>query len=116
MKDLDIRLLGRSWTAAEMARYHELPGRLELMDGWLCFYEQERLDLLGALIEHVGTARTVLCGPLDVWKTAIRQRERDEDEDKLPAAGDEQFVKTAQRLSFAKQRGFRPKLKKRQRG
>jgi len=90
MNDLDIRLDGRSWTAPDMGRHHELPGCLELIDGKLCFEESQRMLLLTALLEQVGMRRAVLLGPLDAWQTAIRERQENEEGgegDEMPAVG-----------------------------
>lgn len=56
MDDLDIRLWGRSWRTDEMSRHDDLTGRLEMWEGKLCLDEEQRCVLLGALLEHVGTA------------------------------------------------------------
>lgn len=74
MDDFDIRLIGRNWTADEMARHEDLPGRLEMVDGKLCLDEEQRLTLLGVLLEHIGTARAVSLGPLQAWVAAVEQR------------------------------------------
>jgi len=71
---LDIRLDGRRWSASEMSRHDALPGRLEMVGGKLCINEAQRMLLLGALLEHVGTARAVSIGPLDAWRTALEKR------------------------------------------
>lgn len=116
MKDLDIRVLARSWTADEMSRHDDLPGRLEMVGGKLCLDDEQRLLLLGALLEHVGTSRAVMLGPLSAWKTAIAQRQEEEDWDSMPAVGVEQFWKPAyQRLSFRKRLELKPLVKKRAR-
>ncbi|MGQ3052928.1 MAG: hypothetical protein ACT6S0_14195 [Roseateles sp.] len=101
MDDLDIRLMGRSWTTDEMSRHDELPGRLEMWNGKLCLDEAQRLVLLGALLEHVGTACAVRLGPFEAWVDAVEQRQEDLAWDRMPAVGVEQFWRPAtQRLSF----------------
>ena len=75
--ELDIRLHGRSWESEEFGRHDELPGRLELIGGKLCWNDEERLLLLGALLEHVGTARAVQLGPLQAWQNAVAMRIED---------------------------------------
>lgn len=113
MKDLDIRLQGRPWAADEMARHDELPGQLEMVDGKLCRDDEQRLLLLGALLEHVGTACAVQLGPLRAWKEAIAQRQEDEGWDAMPAVGVEQFWKPAyQRISFKKRLELKPLAKR----
>ncbi len=84
-----------------MRRHDELPGRLEMVDGQLCLDQEQRLLLLGALLEHVGTARAVQMGPLKAWSAAIAEREALEAWDNMPAVGREQFWRPATlRLSF----------------
>lgn len=101
MKHLDIRIEPRHWTADEFHRHDELPGRLDLIDGRLCVDDAERLLLLGALLEHVGTARAVQLGPLKAWADAVAERQELKDWDSMPAVGREQFWKpSALRLSF----------------
>jgi hypothetical protein len=92
MRTFDIRTVGRRWTAEEVRVIHdELPGRLEMANGMLCLDEEQRLLLLGALLEHVGTERAVRLGPLGAWKQAIAQREEDLAWDTMPAVGAERF-------------------------
>lgn len=103
LDDFDIRLIGRNWTADEMARRGDLPGRLEMVDGKLCLDEEQRLTLLGVLLEHIGTARAVSLGPLQAWVAAVEQRKEDVAWDSMPAVGVEQFWRPATlRLSFGK--------------
>ena len=87
MKALDIRLEPRRWSGDELRRHDELPGRLEMVRGQLCLDEEQRLVLLGALLEHVGTARAVQMGPLKAWTTAIAEREELEAWNNMPAVG-----------------------------
>jgi hypothetical protein len=114
MKDLDIRLEPRRWSGDELRRHDELPGRLELIQGQLCLDEDQRLLLLGALLEHVGTARAVQLGPLRAWTAAIVDRQESEEWDNMPAVGQEQFWRPATlRLPFKQRlelkRSFRPR-------
>ena len=101
MTDLDIRLLGRRWAADEMVRRDELPGRLDLINGKLCLDDELRMLLLGALLEHVGTARAVSLGRLAPWIEAVEQRKEDQAWDSMPAVGAERFW-MPQHLSFRK--------------
>lgn len=112
MNDLDIRLYGRSWTTDEMPRHDDLPGRLEMLGGKLCLDEAQRLVLLGALLEHVGTARAVSLGPLKAWVDAVEQRKEDLAWDLMPAVGVEQFWQPAtQRLSFRQRLELKASIK-----
>lgn len=115
MREFDIRTVGRHWTDEEMASLHDdLPGRLEILNGLLCFDEDQRLLLLGALLEHVGTERAVRVGPLSAWKAAVAQREEDLAWDSMPAVGVERFWLPAhQRLPFKKRLKLKQLVKKR---
>ena len=112
MKDLDSRLWGRSWTAEEMPRHDGPPGCIEMSEGKLCLDEEQRLALLGALLEHVGTAYAVRLGPIGAWADAVEQRLEDMAWDGMPAVGNEQFWRPAtQRLSFRQQLELRADVK-----
>ena len=74
----DIRLSGRQWGADEMWRHDDLPGRLDLIRGQLCLDEEQRLLLLAALLEHVGTMRAVQLGPIEPWLRAVALRKESE--------------------------------------
>lgn len=103
MDDFDIGLMGKNWTADEMSQRADLPGRLEMVDGKLCVGQEQRMMLLGALLEKVGTARAVSLGLLQAWVTAVEQRKEEVAWDNVPAVGVEQFWRpTTLRLSFSK--------------
>lgn len=69
IQDWDIRATGRAWGAEEMRQRHDpLPGRLEVVSGKLCWNDEERLLLLGALLENVGAEAAVRLGKLEVWQ------------------------------------------------
>lgn len=104
MDELDIRLWGRSWRTDEMCRHDDLPGRLEMWEGKLSLDEKQRFALLGALLEHVGTAYAVRLGPLQAWVDAVEQRLEDLAWDQIPTVGAEEFWRpAAERLSFRRQ-------------
>lgn len=66
-----------------------------MVDGKLCLDEAQRLMLLGAVLENVGTARAVSLGPLQAWLTAVEQRKEEAAWDNMPAVGVEQFWRPA---------------------
>lgn len=110
----DIRVEGRSWSPEEMQRHDDLPGRLDMWAGKLCRDESERLLLLGALLEHVGTARAVRLGPFQAWVDAVAQRQEDLGWDRMPAVGVEQFWRPATlRLSCRMRMELKATMKKR---
>src|SRR5437762_7257042 len=70
----EIGLEGRAWRGGEaMARLERLPEKLEMMDGRLFWDDEERLQMLAALLENVGLVAAVRLAPLDLWCQAIQQ-------------------------------------------
>lgn len=73
----DIRREGRAWGAAEFrGRVEMLPEKLEVWEGKLLWSDDERLALLGLLLENVGTDKAVKLGDPSVWIEAARRRPR----------------------------------------
>jgi hypothetical protein len=71
--DWDIRREGRAWEQNEaMQRYELTPEKLEMIRGKLLWDEEERVKLLGLLLENVGVDRAVRLGNPDVWRAAVR--------------------------------------------
>src|ERR1700744_2638260 len=69
----NVTLAGRPWFGAEaQQRYAQLPLKPELIDGRLYFTQDERLEMLAALLEHCGAAAAVRIGEPDVWLEAVR--------------------------------------------
>lgn len=67
---------GRAWTGEEIrARLDLRPEKLEIIDGRLFFTDEERVQLLGLLLENVGAARAVRLGPPEVWRNAMARLE-----------------------------------------
>ena len=70
----DIRRTGRAWTAAEFTQRADLrPEKLEISEGKLLWSEEDRLSLLGLLLENVGADQAVRLGNPDVWIAAAAQ-------------------------------------------
>jgi hypothetical protein len=70
----DIRAEGRAWTANEaMERYDLTPEKLEMYQGRLLWDDEQRLVLLGLLLENVGANAAVRLGDPAVWRTAVAQ-------------------------------------------
>ena len=68
----DIRREGRRWRPGEMReRWEALPEKFEVIDGQLPWAEEEKLHLLGVLLESVGVDRAVRLGAPRVWREAI---------------------------------------------
>jgi hypothetical protein len=45
---------------------------MEMFEGKLLWYEEDRVKLLGLLLENVGADRAVRLGNPDVWRGAVR--------------------------------------------
>ena len=70
----DIRRAGRAWGGEVMQRYELTPEKLEMVDGRLLWDDEERVQLLGLLLENVGADRAVRLGSLQVWIDAVEAR------------------------------------------
>jgi hypothetical protein len=72
--DWDIRREGRAWRAGEaMARYELTPEKIEMIDGRLFWTEEERVAMLGLLLENVGIDRAIRLGNPAVWREAVAE-------------------------------------------
>lgn len=68
----DIRREGRAWKGPEaLARYHLVPGKIELIEGKLFWAEEARLTMLALLLENVGVDSAVRLGDPKVWREAV---------------------------------------------
>lgn len=73
----DIRRQGRSWTAEEFeGRVALRPEKLEISEGKLLWSHEDRLALLGLLLENVGADEAVKLGDPNVWISAVLGRPR----------------------------------------
>jgi hypothetical protein len=71
----DIGREGRDWLGADgLAKLEQLPGRLELMRGKLCWNADERHTLLAGLLENVGLDEVVRLANLEDWQQALAAR------------------------------------------
>ena len=72
--DWDIRREGRTWVGDEALRRLELtPEKFEMNRGRLFWDEEERLLLLGLLLENVGVNAAVRLGDPNVWRAAVAE-------------------------------------------
>jgi len=87
MPQWNIRLEGRAWSASEMfERHNRLPVPVEMLKGRLLLSQDQRLVLLGALLEQVGAAEAVKLGDPVVWRAAVAGlRMRDDEPDRARA-------------------------------
>jgi len=69
----DIRREGRAWEGDEaMQRYELTPEKIEMVKGKLLWDDEDRVKMLGLLLENVGADRAVRLGNLDVWRAPVR--------------------------------------------
>lgn len=73
----DIRREGRAWTAEEVeAKYrpHEtVPEKMELIEGKLFWSDEQRITMLGWMLEQVGADTAVRLGEPEVWREAVEE-------------------------------------------
>lgn len=68
----DIRREGRAWKVEEARQRIELrPEKLEVIDGKLLCDDDERVQLLGLLLENLGAHRAVRLRDPVVWRAAV---------------------------------------------
>lgn len=68
----DIRRKGRAWDAGEAGeRFQLTPEKFEMTSGKLFWTDEERINLLGLLLENVGADQAIRLGDPKVWKAAI---------------------------------------------
>jgi hypothetical protein len=73
--DWDIRREGRAWGGDEaMQRLDLTPEKFAMIEGRLFWDEEERLLLLGLLLENVGVDAAVRLGDPNVWRAAVATR------------------------------------------
>jgi hypothetical protein len=70
--DWNIQNQGHRWVGGEAReRYDRTPGKIEMIDGKLFWSEEDRLNMLGLLLELVGADRAVQLGDPEVWRKAV---------------------------------------------
>ena len=73
-REWDVRNAGRAWSAAECRERWELtPEKLEMHSGKLLWSEEDRIALLGLLLENVGADTAVRLGAPAVWRAAVEK-------------------------------------------
>lgn len=67
-----IRREGRAWTSDEaFERWGLTPQKIELIEGRLFWDDEERLAMLGLLLENPGADAAVRLGDPAVWREAV---------------------------------------------
>jgi hypothetical protein len=70
----DIRREGRAWVGQEaMQRFELTPEKFEMCRGKLFWSDEDRVHLLGLLLENVGAAQAVRLGDPAVWRQVIAE-------------------------------------------
>ena len=70
----DIRRAGRAWNDDEAEdRYFSAPEKLEMTDGKLDWDDEQRLHMLGLLLENVGVDAAVRLGDPQMWREAVAE-------------------------------------------
>jgi hypothetical protein len=70
----DIRRQGRTWAGTEaLERFELAPEKFEMNRGRLFWNDEQRVLLLGLLLENVGVDVAVRLGNPDVWREAIAE-------------------------------------------
>ncbi len=72
----DIHREGRAWRGQEArARYELTPEKIEMSEGRLFWTDEERLAMLGLLLENVGIDRAIRLGDPRLWRDAVAELE-----------------------------------------
>lgn len=70
--DWDIHRKARAWRGDEARQRYDLtPEKFEMTEGKLFWSEDDRVALLGLLLENVGADRAVRLGDPAVWRSAL---------------------------------------------
>ena len=70
----DIRRTGRAWDGAEAdGRWELTPEKFEMWEGKLFWEDEQRLLLLGLLLENVGVDAAIRLGDAEVWRAAVKE-------------------------------------------
>ena len=72
-EDWDIRREPRAWQSEALQRYALAPEKIEMVAGKLFWSDDERLTLLGLLLENVGVDAAVRLGSPSVWREAVAE-------------------------------------------
>ena len=72
----NIKRQGRKWSVVEIKqKYHALcPEKIELIEAKMFWTDEQRLTMLGLLLENVGMDAAVGLGDPALWKQAIDER------------------------------------------
>ncbi len=72
----NIQREGRAWRANEaQSRWELTPPKFEMIEGMLLWSDEDRLNLLGLLLENVGIDQAIRLGDPRIWREAIDRLE-----------------------------------------
>jgi hypothetical protein len=76
--EFEIHLEGRRWTPEEIEskwrQAHEtIPERLELIEGKVFLGDEQRITMLGWMLEQLGADVAVQMGDPEVWREAVEE-------------------------------------------
>lgn len=79
--EFDIGRKGRRWTPEEIeSKWREhatVPGKLELIEGKVFLGDEQRITMLGWMLEQLGADVAVRMGEPEVWREAIEEMFRE---------------------------------------
>ena len=69
--DWNIRRRGRAWRKDALRRWELAPEKIEMVRGKLFYTKEQRLVMLGMLLENLGVDAAVGIGDAKVWRDAV---------------------------------------------
>ena len=68
----EITRQGRAWRSSEaIKRFHLAPEKIEMCDGKLFWDDEQRLTMLGLVLENIGLDQAVKLGDPALWHAAV---------------------------------------------
>ena len=67
---------GRAWREEAMQRWELTPEKIEMVAGKLFYSDDQRLAMLGLLLENLGAGAAVRLGDPAVWREAVAKLPR----------------------------------------
>lgn len=67
----NIQRTGRHWREDALARYELTPEKIEMVNGQLFWSDEDRLMMIGLLLENIGVDEVVRLGDPQIWRDAV---------------------------------------------